>query len=102
MDRDTLRRNQLSGAAVGAMIGLMTANFWPELRETIGGWLPALLWGAVVGGVLASMTPLGAVAGRITGSENAVLNQIVGLLMLFVLVGLCGLGWRLATNIIVP
>lgn len=101
LERRELRQHQLSGAIVGVILGVMTANFWPDVREAIGGWLPAILWGGVLGALLSSLTPLGRIAQRFTGRDNPLLNQAVGLLIPFLLAALCAGLWRLMSVLVI-
>lgn len=76
--RKELRRNQVIGTVVGIIGGVMSGNFWPVLPANVG-WGGVILWGAVIGATLGSLSQF-ARAGRIlTRSDNEILNTAVAL-----------------------
>ena len=79
-----MRRNQMVGVLGGMIVAAMTANFWPEVREAVGGWPGALLWGAAIGAMLASAAQFSAAGKILTRSENNTLNTVVGVAGFFV------------------
>ncbi|HJO34509.1 MAG: hypothetical protein QF376_01725 [Anaerolineales bacterium] len=88
MNRAGLRLNQFMGIIVGLVGALMTANFWPHIRQAVGGWGGAILWGVALGGLFGSLGSLHAVGRLITRRENHTLNALVGLLAPFALITL--------------
>lgn len=94
MDRRDFRRQQLIGVITGLVGGIAAASYWPELRNAIG-WYGVVLWGGVIGGIIASLSKFGVVGQRVTRSNNAALNFVVGTLLLsatvFVLITAVGL-----------
>ncbi|MBI3360495.1 MAG: hypothetical protein HY023_05225 [Chloroflexi bacterium] len=97
MDRREFRRQQLIGVITGLVGGIAAASYWPELRDSLG-WYGVVLWGGVIGGVIASLPKFGVVGQRVTHSGNSTLNFIVGTLLLvgvvFVLFTVAGLVLR--------
>ncbi|HJO90227.1 MAG TPA: hypothetical protein QF606_01010 [Anaerolineales bacterium] len=83
MNRSHLRINQFIGIVIGLVGTLMTANFWPEIRNTIGGWGGAILWGVALGGIFGSVGHLNTIGKFVTKSNNRLINSIVGLLLPF-------------------
>ena len=86
MNRAGLRLNQLIGMVVGLVGALMTANFWPHIRLTVGGWGGAILWGIALGGLFGSLGRLHTIGFLITRRENHALNAPLGLLAPFALI----------------
>ncbi|HUN24531.1 MAG TPA: hypothetical protein PK299_15485 [Anaerolineales bacterium] len=86
--RNEIRARQISGMILGVIIGLMTANFFPALRSAIGGWAMVLLWSVALGGLVGSLTDFYLIGQRITKRENRTLNNIVGLGLLVVVIGI--------------
>ena len=87
MHRTVLRLNQFIGIVVGLVGALMTANFWPEIRMAVGGWVGTILWGIALGGLFGSMDSIHMVGYLITRRENHALNTLLGLLAPFSLIG---------------
>ena len=94
MDRREFRRQQLIGVLTGLIGGAVAGGYWPELRAAIG-WYGTILWGGVIGGIIASFPKFGVVGQRLTGREGSALNFVVGALLLaaivFVLLAALGL-----------
>ncbi len=87
MNRPGLRLNQFMGIVVGLVGALMTANFWPDIRTAVGGWVGTILWGIALGGLFGSMDSMHMVGRLITRGENHALNTLVGLVAPFSLIG---------------
>lgn len=94
MDRREFRRRQLIGVLTGLIGGAAAGGYWPELRAWLG-WYGVILWGGVIGGVIASLPKFGVVGQLITRSSSPLLNFIVGTALLaatvFMLVTAAGL-----------
>jgi uncharacterized membrane protein YidH (DUF202 family) len=85
--RNEIRARQISGMILGLIIGLMTANFFPELRTAIGGWAMVMVWSVALGGLVGSLADFYPIGQRITKRENRTLNNIVGVGVLVVVIG---------------
>lgn len=88
MDREEIRRQQMIGMAVGVLGGIMTANFFPNFREGVGGFGPAVFLGAAIGafmGAPAAVQRLGLIFTRDPKKEAT--NLVIGMLVpiLFIL-----------------
>lgn len=88
MNRADLRRNQIAGAVTGMILAAMTVNFFPAMFELLGGWVPALLWGAAIGTLAASVAQFGVAGKVLTRSENPVLNVAMGFIGFLVVAAL--------------
>ena len=86
MNRQNLRINQFIGIVIGLVGTLMAANFWPEVRSSVGGWSGAVLWGVALGGLFGSVGHLNIVGKFVTKSNNHQLNSIVGMLLPFIII----------------
>ena len=86
MNRSHLRINQFIGIVIGLVGTLMTANFWPDIRNSIGGWSGAILWGVALGGMFGSVGHLNTIGKFVTKSNNRLINSIVGLLLPFAII----------------
>ena len=86
MNRSHLRINQFIGIVMGLVGTLMAANFWPEIRNSIGGWSGAILWGVALGGLFGSVGHLNTIGKFVTKSNNRLMNSIVGLLLPFAII----------------
>lgn len=62
---------------VGATVGLVATTIWPGLAAAVG-VSGAILWGAAIGVVLASLPQFAAAGKIVTRSENRALNLAVG------------------------
>ena len=88
MNKDELRVNQFIGMVVGLVGSLMTANFWPTIKNNVGGWSGAILWGLALGGLFGSIGYLNKIGQYVSRSNNKTLNSIVGLLLPFTLIAI--------------
>ena len=86
MNRSHLRINQFIGIVIGLVGTLMTANFWPQIRSSIGGWSGAALWGVALGGLFGSVGHFNAVGKFVTKNNNHQVNSIIGLLLPFAII----------------
>ena len=86
MNRSNLRINQFKGIVIGLVGTIMAANFWPEIRNSIGGWSGAILWGVALGGMFGSVGHLNNIGEFVTKSNNRLINSIVGLLLPFAII----------------
>lgn len=100
MNQAELRRNQIIGMLTGVLLAAMTANFFPDLREAVGGWAGALLWGGAIGAALASLSQFAEAGKLVTRSDNRVLNLIVALVIVVVLIALCAVLFRLTVGLV--
>ncbi len=94
MDRREFRRQQLIGLLAGLISGAVAGGYWPELRVAVG-WYGTILWGGVIGAIIASFPKFGVLGQRLTGRESPALNFVVGTAILaavvFVLLTIAGL-----------
>ncbi len=82
MEREEIRRYQLVGMITGILGGVMTANFFPDFRDSIGGWGPVVFWGAAVGGLLGSPTALQRIGLILTRDpKKEATNLVIGILV---------------------
>ncbi|MDP6770811.1 MAG: hypothetical protein QF704_08965, partial [Anaerolineales bacterium] len=58
------------------------------IRNTIGGWSGAILWGVALGGMFGSVGHLNTIGKFVTKSNNRLINSIVGLLLPFVTIAI--------------
>ena len=86
MNRSNLRINQFIGIVIGLVGTIMAANFWPEIRNSIGGWSGAILWGVALGGLFGSVGHLNTIGKFVTKSNNRLMNSILGLLLPFAII----------------
>ena len=93
MDRKQLRRDQAVGILMGMLGGLLTATLWPEVRSAAG-WGGAMLWGAAIGAMFASLTQFESAGKIITRSESRFFNLVVGLCIPLLIIGLLWLALR--------
>ena len=70
MNRSNLRINQFIGIVMGLVGTLMAANFWPEIRNSVGGWSGAILWGVALGGMFGSVGHIYTIGKFVTKSNN--------------------------------
>lgn len=85
-NRAEIRRNQLIGGIAGTLMGAMVAATWPAVLELLG-WGGALMWGAVIGIALGSLSQFEKLGLLITRSQNRLFNFVVGLCVPLFLVG---------------
>ena len=88
MNKEELRVNQFIGIIVGLVGSLMTANFWPTIKNNVGGWGGAILWGVALGGLFGSVGHLSTLGKYVSKSNNPLINSLVGLLLPFILIGI--------------
>ena len=86
MNRSNLRINQFIGIVIGLVGTLMAANFWPQIRSSVGGWSGAVLWGVALGGLFGSVGHLSIVGKFVTKNNNHQVNSIIGLLLPFAII----------------
>jgi hypothetical protein len=86
MNKNELRINQFIGMIVGLVGSLMTANFWPIIKDNIGGWGGAILWGIALGGLFGSIGYLNNIGQYVSKSNNKLINSIIGFLLPFGLI----------------
>ncbi len=88
MNRSNLRINQFIGIVMGLVGTLMAANFWPEIRNSVGGWSGAILWGVALGGMFGSVGHIYTIGKFVTKSNNRLINSSIGLLLPFAIIAL--------------
>ncbi len=70
-------RNQLIGAFLGFMVGLLLLSLFPDLQTRFD-WVTFLIWTAAIGSALASLRQFERAGQILTHSENKALNYAVG------------------------
>ncbi len=84
-----LRQHHLVGIFAGALLGLVASSLGSMLGYDFA---PddGLLWGAVIGGLVAGMPQFAQAGAVLTGGENRTWNALVGIVGGLVLIGVIG------------
>ena len=88
MNRSNLRIILLIGIVIGLVGTIMAANFWPEIRNSGGGWSGAILWGVALGGMFGSVGHIYTIGKFVTKNKNRLINSSIGLLLPFAIIAM--------------